>query len=118
MKAVLKRLHSPDVFDLESHEPEDRTSFSLLVQAMIGPVGQEGEESFDIDVCTPRWLDSIMDAKSVVFGRHYIIVKAYDYHLIHSSIEQYVDTCSGKDWEEVAERLSRLGKWEFEDYAP
>ena len=54
MRAQLKRLHSPDVWDLKSFKPDG--PFSILVEAMAGPVDAPGEESFDIIVCTYDWL--------------------------------------------------------------
>lgn len=56
MKAELKRLHSPDVYDLSSFVPVDAERFSVFVQAMIGPVGDDSSESFDIVVCSPASL--------------------------------------------------------------
>lgn len=44
MNAELKRVHSPDILDLENYKPENPTKFSFLLQAMVGPEGNEGEE--------------------------------------------------------------------------
>lgn len=116
MNAELKRLHSPDVYDLENYQPEDPGKFGFLLQAMIGPEGKEGEESFDMDVCTPRWLEETHGIDEVVIGRHYLIVREYNYQRIVTTIKDFLRDCSGENWSDVAERVSRLGKWEFEDY--
>lgn len=114
----LKRLHSPDVFDLESFVPEDPACFGFLLQAMFGPDGGEGEESFDILVCTPTKLAPEVESKGIVDGRHHLIVHKFDLEQIRSFLVTYASTCTGKNWQEVATKLSRLGKWEFEDYKP
>src|SRR2546427_11708854 len=104
MRAKLKHLHSPDV-DFRKYRPEgDR--FSFLVQAMIGPEGSDASESFDIVVCTPRWLAD--NCREPMWGRHMLIVSRYDVDEIRGMIERYCDSCEGKDWDTIAQRLSRI----------
>ena len=117
MRASLRRVHSPDVEDLESYRPERSDDFGFLLQIFAGPEGGEGEESFDVVVCTPRWLERKHGQHEVVVGRHRLIVFEYDYDRLVKMIELYCDSCEGNSWQDVAEKLSRLGKWEFEDYS-
>jgi hypothetical protein len=70
MEAQLKSLHSPDVPNLESWVPEDPASWVFLLQAMIGPKNAEGEESFDIMVCTPSWLATTLSTDGIRTGEH------------------------------------------------
>ena len=117
MKAELKRVHSPDVENFSTYWPDDVENFCFLLQAMIGPEGMEGEESFDIEVCTPKRLASTYDKHDVIIGRHLFIVFEYDYDRIIATINKFISNCSGDSWKEMAEKISRLGKWEFEDYS-
>lgn len=83
---------------------------------MVGPADEDGEESFDIVVCTPKWLEEICEMEDIVIGRHYFIVRKYNYEKIILTIEKFLQQCSGKNWDEVGRKVSRLGRWEFEDY--
>lgn len=85
---------------------------------MIGPKGLAGEESFDILVCTPQWLIQHHTTADIVVGRHYLFMFEYNYERLVKMISMFCDRCSGSTWKDVACRLSRLGKWEFEDYEP
>jgi len=116
MNAELKRLHSPDVYNLEDYRPENPEKFSFLLQAMVGPEGKDGEESFDIEVCTPRWLEETYGVEDVVIGRHHLIIREYNYERLIQAIKDFLKQCTGENWNEVAEKVSRLGMWEFEDY--
>jgi hypothetical protein len=118
IQPVLKRLHSPDVFDLASFSPADPTCFSFLLQAMFGLAGSEGEESFDIIVCTPLWLSVEVKRKGIVDGRHHLIVSKFDLEQMSSFLTEFAKTCGGNTWQEAAAKLARLGHWEFEDYKP
>ncbi len=117
MEAKLKGILSPDIDDLENYHPEDPTCFGFLLRAMVGPADEEGQESFDIEVCTPKWLEKTYRSDDVVVGRHHLIVREYNFDRIVGKINNFVRSCSGKDWDEVAAKVSRLGYWEFEDYA-
>lgn len=118
IQASLKRLHSPDVDDLESFVPEDPNRFGILVQAMFGPEGLEGEESFDLLVCTPAWMAEEVKHAGIVIGRHYLIVNTFDLPGLRAFLEDYAKSSPGKTWQEVTTKLARLGRWEFEDYVP
>jgi hypothetical protein len=116
MRAILKRVHSPDIDDLSSFQPEDEKNFSFLIQLMVGPDDGEGEESFDVEVCTPHWIEHTCDDDDIIVGKNKLIVLKYDYKKIEEKIHDLLRTCTGETWEEVAFKVSRIGKWEFEDY--
>src|SRR6187402_1459149 len=113
--AELKRLHSPDVRDLMTFSPDDPTNFSFLLQIMAAPVGVNGEESFDVIVCTPRWLEAHVRGSRPLIGRHHLIVERYDYQELQEFISASCSECRGASWQEAAAKLGRLGHWEFED---
>ncbi len=103
---------------LELHVPQDPQKFCVLVRIMVGPRGGEGEESFDINVCTPRWLEEQVEREGFVFGTHRLFVKTYDSVQIKNLITKFIERYSGDSWREVAEKISRMARWEFEDYKP
>ena len=115
MRAELKSMHSPDI-DLPTFWPEKPDSFGFLMQVMIGPEGQEGTESFDIQVCTPKWLIEKHKPDDVLFGTHMLIVFEYDVQRIQGFIQRYCQRCIGNSWQDIVPKLARIGGWEFEDY--
>ncbi len=117
MKAKLKSVHSPDIDNLSAYTPDDADNFSFLLQVFVGPLGEEGEESFDIEVCTPKWLSDNYQLDDILIGRHLLIVFNYNYDRIINKIKSYVESCSGDRWDQLAEKIGRLGRWEFEDYS-
>lgn len=116
MKPILKSFHSPDVPDLRSYSPDDPENFGFLLQLMIGPEDEEGFESFDVIVCTPKWLRKNHKKDDVVIGRHYLIVFEFDLQRLLEAVRAFCEQCVGDSWPEVAKKLARFGKWEFEDY--
>ncbi|MBM0124542.1 Imm8 family immunity protein [Pimelobacter simplex] len=113
MRASLKNLW----FDPEpSTLPDDPAEFSVLVRMTVGPAGGPGEESFDITVCTPEWL-----ARQALRGpydaRHHVVVsyESFDKNALRDWLAKRVDAVQADRWHEVAQRVGRLGYWEFED---
>lgn len=85
---------------------------------MIGPEGENGSESFDFNVCTPKWLQQKLPPEEALFGRHKLIVLDYNRDRIIRKINHLCDRTLGSNWTEIATRLARYGHWEFEDYQP
>jgi hypothetical protein len=113
--AELKSLSSTDIPSLEEFRPVG--PFGLSIFAMVGPAGSMGQESFGITVCTPEWFEQNMKG-SVASGRHYLFVKEYNYQELKRFMVGYCSRCMGKSWAEVAEKVARIGYWEFEGYEP
>lgn len=112
MKPSLRRLHSPDVMDLRKFVPS-KPAFAILVQLLVGPSDGPGEESFDMLVCSPEWL---RQQSRAVIGRHHLIVPSYSYDDLVVFVEDYLQGCDGVSWQDVAAKVGRLARWEFEDY--
>lgn len=115
MRATVRRFHSPDV-DLEPYVPDDPLDFGLLVQVMVGPAEGPGEESFDVVVCTPRWLERRVREDGPLSGRHHLIMERYDFARVRLYLTEAVESQEASTWAELAHKLARIGKWEFEDY--
>ena len=118
MKPEIKSLHSPDVFDLAAYQPNEKNNFGFLLEVEIGILGQEGADLFFFMICTSEWFTNFNKNKNVVFGSHYIFMFEYDYTILRNVLLAYIDNIEQDTWTEIAAKLNRIGKWEFEDYKP
>lgn len=116
MKASLIRIHSPDVFNLAEFIPKNSDNFGVLLQLIVGPLNDDGEESFDVMLCTPQWLIANHSPSDVIIGRHYLIVFEYNYQRIYNRLKRIVESVEAETWDDIAILIGRVGKWEFEDY--
>jgi hypothetical protein len=114
MKAVLKSISSDD-YDLSNYRPEDEMIFSLNIVIRIGAEGSGGADNFHLFVCTPEWLCKHCWEPYLI--RHMLLVRKYDFGEIKKAISEYIEQCDGDEWIEVAQKLSRIFDWEFEDYS-
>ena len=115
MRAKIKRFHSPDV-DLNSFAPEDPTKVGFVLQLMVGPETGDGEESFDVTVCTAEWLRERYADRPVVSLRHHVLISEYHYQALTTELSRLVQRCVGETWSEVANQVARIGHWELKDY--
>jgi hypothetical protein len=116
MKAEIKRYHSPDISDLDNFKPENENEFGFLLQVIVGIKSIDSEESFDLIVCTPRWLEKKLLPTGLIFGEHYLIIVKYDFDKIKNKIVEYINKLDEDNWELLATKIDRIGKWEFRDY--
>lgn len=116
MKAEIKYIHSPDIEDLETYIPCIEDNFRFLLQVFVGIKGEKGEESFDIEIYTPKWLLSNCAKNEIILPKYSLIVFEYNFERIFQRIKQLIESCTGNTWEEIAQKAGLIGHWEFEDY--
>jgi Immunity protein 8 len=117
MLSEVKGIMGTQVFDLENYRPDNYEDFSISITVTVGPKGEKAGDNFDIEVCTPKWLlDHRYD--DFILGKGKLIVYRCDMIFILAKIRALFEGCIGKDWNEIAIKLSRIGQWEFEDYKP
>ena len=112
----MRSLHlDPDPREL----PDDPAAFAFLARLYVGPSDGPGEESFDVQVCSPEWLAARCSAEGFVDGRHTVVttITTYTEQGLRSFLTRRVENVSGATWGEVAGKVARLGLWEFEDYS-
>ncbi|MES0864371.1 Imm8 family immunity protein [Ruegeria sp. SCPT10] len=119
MEAELKSLTSSDI-DERVYWPDDEELFGFTLDATIGPKGEDSGNIFQFFVCTPKWITTKMINPDFgdfgLFGRELIIVKEYDFFSLKAMISELCSGTSGKDWAEVANKLSRYAAWEYADF--
>jgi hypothetical protein len=117
VRAELKHLRfDPDPATL----PAEPKSFSFVARLLAGPADSAGEESFDVVICSPQWLAARCREVGLYDARHHLVVNVdqFDRRQLHTWLETRVSSVQAETWREIAERLGRLGSWEFEDYRP
>lgn len=115
MRAILKSISNDD-YALDEFYPEDESVFSLRLLLQIGMENSVGADNFDLVVCTPEWLCKHHWLPELM--RHTLLVRQYNLDEIKKTITDYIVQCEGDDWMAIAQKLSRVFAWEFEDYQP
>ena len=119
MRAALREAYVlDDAGEIDAYTPADPTNDGVTVRLMVGPADGPGEESFDVIVCTPRWLQGAADEDGPQIGRHLLVVGTLDLPAAVAFLKNHVESLDGADWHRLAEQLARIGYWEFEDYTP
>jgi hypothetical protein len=75
--------------------------------------------AIDITLCTPEWLArACRELGGIYNARHHLVVSSEDFDkgTLHAWLAARVQEVQADTWVEIAERLSRLCYWEFEDY--
>lgn len=117
MRAKIKEIYSLELTcSLEDYWPSDEQNFGISIRLIIGSVDITGGDIFDLFVCTPDWIKGQYTDVGPVWGRHMLIVMEYDWPLIRKKIDLLVTKCSGRDWQEISQKLSMFIAWEFDDY--
>ena len=117
MKAALRSIETPEGESLDTIRP-DSGSFCIPVLALIGPEGEDGEEIFQFEVCSPDWLAQELEAYPAIWGDRRLIMSHYDPVAIETHVRKRLRHAIGTDWNSVAQKIGQWATWEFEEYTP
>lgn len=127
MRAELKSFFSPDcgpdpekpgyILDVARWKPADPSDFGILIEATIGVEGEAGEESW-----LKAWLEKEIEDHGkrgwnpkYTWGSHNIVVSRWNYEDVRRILLDLCKRSEGPDWSAISRKLSRYGKWEFQD---
>ncbi len=117
IQVELKHLHSPDIVNLQSFQPECLDNFGFLLQIIVGRKNDINDgESFDAFVCTPKWLLDNHKQYDIIIGLHYIIIFEYSYERLYNRLYHFIEEIKVESWQELGAELGKIGKWEFDNY--
>ena len=111
------RTWSVNDFFREDYAPDDPMDDEAAIRLMVGPVGRLAEESVTVTVSTPTRLGRTLTSWGCpVFGRHRVIVEPMSMGPVIRYLTARVEALRADTWDELGAGLSRIGRWEFEDY--
>lgn len=130
VRAELKLMYSPDCPEgIQHYAPDDPQGFCISIQAFIGTTDDDTSDSFDVLVCTPRWLDkNLKDPRlragqprdwtwlppRIDFGRSLVLMERWDYPLLHDSLIRLCASFEAPDWGSLASRIDKYLPWEYD----
>lgn len=113
MNIVIKSIDSFD-FDPMTYVPVVQEELAINLTFTIGLKESSGGDNFNLFVCSPEWIS--MNLWEPEIFRHTLIIREYNIDEIIMVIISYIEKCSGKTWQETAEKLSHYLAWEYESY--
>lgn len=116
MKAIVKNIDTGSDVAFDAYHPADEECFGRWLTVLVGPENEEGGHLYQVLACTPEWIQREFLHTGAVWGRHMLIVSRYDQGRIRRELDHYVEGCTGDNFWEIAQKVARIGAWEFEDY--
>jgi hypothetical protein len=117
MKAAVKSAYSSDA-DLDAPSGSHQSVDIASLQLEVGAAGSRGADIFEVIVVTPDWVRRAVKDSGPLVGRHYLVMDPFDIHEALAFITRKIEALEGETWDELSDRISRFGHWEFEDYKP
>jgi len=114
MRAEIRGYSLTENEDRSSYEPGEQQVFGFTLLFEIGIRGQEGADFFEVDVASPGFLERGLSQP--VFLRHTLLATDYNIPEAVVLVRKYVEAQEADSWEELARKISRVARWEFEDY--
>jgi hypothetical protein len=114
MRAAVRHFRWTELEDTERIlDPDDALE---NLEVYVGPADGPGEERYQIQVCTPAALQRFLDQQPWLIGRHWLFVRRLVPDEMTSWLCGRIESLHGDTYDDVAQKIARIGLWEFEDY--
>lgn len=93
-------------------------SFCHTLRAEIGISGEVGADAFELDVCSPEWLESELETYPALSGGSRVFMRRFDPEEVETYVRKRLRHAVGDDWQAIAQQIGQWARWEFADYTP
>jgi hypothetical protein len=111
MKPIIISYDCTDHDPIEQWVPNDPFDVDIWINFTIGPNSKSGD-NFLARVITSNNLHGKDSDKYAV------ILTEYSWANVIYEINRFLEMCSGNNWLEISEKLSKFMHWEYQDYKP
>ena len=113
MKSIINSFICADHDPLDSYQPEDMNMFHFWVEISVGIEGEEGEDLYQVSICSQKWIEERIKENTFFVGLYTIIMQKYDYDNICQTLNRLF-CIEGKNYEEIFTKLGQIGLSEYQ----
>lgn len=116
MKSYLDGICSIDLPSGPPELPDNPHDCWIIIQADIGPEGEEGLDIFTFYVCTVEKLKCGLQSQGFQLGHHLILIERFDWQIVENAIKSILDKLVADNWDQLAAKINEYGEWEYNAY--
>ena len=109
MKPIIIDFDCADHDPIDEWVPSDPFDVDFWMNFTFG-YDQTGGDNFQVHIVSHKNLRGPNPEK------YAIIIHEYSWQAVLESVNEILQKCQGKDWDEVSKKLSMFMYWEFENY--
>jgi hypothetical protein len=116
MRAAIRRYECVDSEDLSTYELGEPPVFGFTLAFFIGVEEEEGSDQFEVLVASAAYLAQRYPEPTATFLRHIMLASDYNIQEAVALMTKYVSSLEADSWQELAFKINRVARWEYEDY--
>jgi hypothetical protein len=116
MRAAIRSYECEDSEDLSTYALGEPQVFGFTLAFSIGVEGQEGSDQFEVLVASAAYLAHRYPGQAATFLRHIMLASDYNIKEAVDLMTKYVSSLEADSWQELASKINRVARWEYEDY--
>ena len=116
---AIPQLKGFDCFDhdpIAHWQPDSDADVFYSLCLHIGPPDKDGADLFYVDVVTPQAINEHNLGGKL--NQRRIVVSPYCWENVMKEVQATIEKCTGDDWGQQSDLLSKHFNWEFENYQP